>query len=256
MNEVNMAVAHDLLKEETAVKELPKFPLDNDPHAEATEKAVAEIGSQIKGCEINLGTLRIATQIREFVLQGVTLKNTLKDMEEVWLSLYTEDKRCPIVEQQATKVRAQLIVMYGVKLIKYINSIVGLDLVPLAVDANPNSIVFQSRNPADVNWKLDSVMLNIGSNRIKDHEHLFTLMMVNIFGVSEHFVKFALKQTWEGLRQLVIKTYDFDIGETANKPGAPTLYIAEKALNEYIAAPINGYDIINTEVELPVEFHW
>lgn len=190
---------------------------------------------------VNLTTLRMATQIRELVLQGVTLKNTMNDMYEVWLSLYTPDQRCPIVEQTATKVRAQLITLYGVKLIKYINSIVGLDLVPLAADANPASLNYEERSPADINWKLDAIILNIGSNRIRNHGHMFTLMMVNVFGVSEQFMEFAMDPTWEGLRNIVKKTYDYDLGDTEFVKGFPELELVDGALLNYLACPSKGY---------------
>ncbi|EBY9763884.1 hypothetical protein D5W64_12295 [Salmonella enterica subsp. enterica serovar Saintpaul] len=190
---------------------------------------------------INLTTLRIATQVRELVLQGITLKNTMNDMHEVWLSLYTPDQRCPIVEQTATKVRAQLITLYAVKLIKYINSIVGLDLVPLAADANPASLNYEERSPADINWKLDAIILNIGSNRIRNHGHMFTLMMVNVFGVSEQFMEFAMDPTWEGLRNIVKKTYDYDLGDTEFVKGFPELELVDGALLNYLACPSKGY---------------
>lgn len=196
MSEVNMAVAHDLLKEDAVVPA-------------AWESSVTQI---------DLRAIRIATQARELVLQGTTLKNTLKEMNEVWLSLFTEDKRCLITDMQATKVRAQLITLYGVKLIKYINSIVGLDLVPLAQDASPENLNYGERDPADRNWKIDSVMLNIGSNKITSHEHLFKLMMINIFGVSELVVDFALEPTYGKLRSYLTKTYDW---HPVDEPCAP-----------------------------------
>lgn len=256
MSEVNMAVAHDLLKEETAIKELPKLPLDNDPHAEATKKVVDEIDTLVKDVVIDLRTIRIATQIREYILQGVTLQNTLKEMNEVWLSLFTEDKRCLITDMQATKVRAQLITLYGVKLIKYINSIVGLDLVPLAQDASPENLNYGERDPADRNWKIDSVMLNIGSNKITSHEHLFKLMMINIFGVSEQFVDFAMTPSWAGLRTLVMKVYDYDIGDVEGKESVPTLALADKALNTYLCNPFIAYDIVNCKADLSGAVHF
>lgn len=233
MSEVNMAVAHDLLKEDIVPA--------------AWESSVTQI---------DLRAIRIATQIREYILQGVTLQNTLKEMNEVWLSLFTEDKRCLITEMQATKVRAQLITLYGVKLIKYINSIVGLDLVPLAQDASPENLNYGERDPADRNWKIDSVMLNIGSNKITSHEHLFKLMMINVFGVSEQFIDFALAPSWVGLRALVMKVYDYDIGDVEGKESVPTLGLANKALNTYLGNPFVAYDIVNCKADLTDKVHF
>lgn len=225
MTELNMATAHQELEKEVMTS------------AESKSK-------------IDFKTLRIATQVRELVLQGITLKNTFNAMEEVWLSLYTEDKKCLIVDMTATKVRAQLINLYAIKFIKYMNSIVGLDLVPLAQSVNPTAADFENRNPADQDWKLDSIILNIGSNKITNHEHMFRLMLINVFGVSEEFVKFSMDQTWEGLRSIILKTYDIDLGETEHAIGSPTLYIAEKALRGYVETPAMGYDVINTKAEL------
>lgn len=190
---------------------------------------------------INLNTLRIATQVRELVLQGVTLKNTLKDMHEVWMSLYSEDKKCLIVEMQATKVRAQLINLYAIKLIKYVNSIVGLDLVPLAQQVNPASADMQNRDPATFSWKMDSILLNICSNKIDDHEHLFKLLMINLFGVSEQVIEFSLAPTWTDLRDIIIKTYDFDLGDVEGAAGIPELELVEGALYNYLSNPEQGY---------------
>lgn len=189
----------------------------------------------------NLNTLRIATQVRELVLQGVTLKNTLKDMHDVWMSLYSEDKKCLIVEMQATKVRAQLINLYAIKLIKYINSIVGLDLVPLAQQVNPASADMQNRDPATFSWKMDSVLLNICSNKIDDHEHLFKLLMINLFGVSEQVIEFSLAPTWTDLRDIIIKAYDFDLGDVEGVAGIPELELVEGALYNYLHNPEQGY---------------
>lgn len=230
-------------------KELPQFPLENDPHPEHTAAAVKEITTSIEqenknvseAKAINLNTLRIATQVRELVLQGVTLKNTLKDMHEVWMSLYSEDKKCLIVEMQATKVRAQLINLYAIKLIKYVNSIIGLDLVPLSQQVNPASADMQNRDPATFSWKMDSILLNICSNKIDNHEHLFKLLMINLFGLSEQVIEFALNPTWEGLREIIIKTYDIDLGDTEGVTCTPELELVEGALYNYLSNPEQGY---------------
>jgi len=180
----------------------------------------------------NLTTLRIATQIHELALQGVTLRNTFKEMENVWLELHTQDKRCLIVEQVATKVKYQLVNLYAIKLIKYINSIIGLDLVPLA-----------QQDPSTRTWKMDAVILNIASNKVTDHEHLFRLMMVNLFGLSETVIEFAMTAKASVLRDYVKKTYDVDLGEPTSEDQAIDLEQTEAALRNYLKSPEKKYTL-------------
>lgn len=177
-----------------------------------------------------LSTLRIATQVHELALQGVTLRNTFKEMNEVWLSLYTTDKQCPIVEQTGTKVKYQLVNLYAVKLIKYINSIVGLDLVPLA-----------QQDVTNKSWRQDAIILNIAGLKITDHEHLFELMMVNLFGLSTDVIEFAMHGKASVLRNYVKKTYDIDLGEPSSEDQVIELPQVEAALFNYIIAPERGY---------------
>lgn len=173
--------------------------------------------------------LRIATQVRELAVQGITLSNTLKAMETVWDELKTEDGTELIVQQTASKVKYQLVQMYAAKLMKYMNSIIGMDLVPLAYQE------IQSRT-----WRQDSIILNIASNRIDNHEHLFVLLMVNLFGLDKDVVSYSLYPTFDKLRAYVRKVYDFDLGETdhLSEDDVPTIEGATKALREFICAGI------------------
>lgn len=179
---------------------------------------------------INLNTLRIATQVRELLLQGVTLKNTFKEMEEIWLSLYTEDKRCPIVEQSATKVKYQLVNLYAYRLVKYMNSIVGLDLTSMS-----------QQDPDTRTWKMDSIILNTAGNKVKNHTHLFCTLLVNLFGVSENIIAIAFEPTAENIRAYVKKTYDIDLGDTEGLTSELTIEEAEGALQNYLADPTKAY---------------
>ncbi|QYN80103.1 hypothetical protein PQD71_gp223 [Kosakonia phage Kc263] len=178
----------------------------------------------------SLSTLRIATQVRELALQGVTLRNTLKEMNEVWLSLYTTDKQCPIVEQMGTKVKYQLVNLYAVKLIRYLNSIIGLDLVPLA-----------QQDVTTRTWRQDAIILNISGQKITDHEHLFELMLVNLFGLSQDILKFALSSKAADLREYVKKTYDIDLGEPTTEEQTITLEQVEMALTAFLLDSEHGY---------------
>jgi hypothetical protein len=181
---------------------------------------------------INLNTLRIATQVRELLLQGVTLKNTFKEMEEVWLSLYDKDQQPLIVLQAGTKVKYQLVNLYAIKLIKYMNSIVGLDMVPLA-----------QQDPETRTWKNDVVILNIAGNKVKDHEHMFRTMLVNLFGISEDIIKIAFEPTAENIRDYVKKTYDIDLGDTEGLTSELSIEEAEGALHNYLADPTKAYQL-------------
>lgn len=179
---------------------------------------------------INLNTLRIATQVRELLLQGVTLKNTFREMNQVWLSLYTEDKTCPIIEQSGTKVKYQLVNLYAIKLIKYMNSIVGLDLVPLA-----------QQDPETRTWKMDGIILNISGNKVRDHEHLYRTMLVNLFGISEDILTIAFEPTAENIRSYVKKTYDIDLGDTEGLTSEISLEEADGAIYNYVNDPTQSY---------------
>ena len=190
---------------------------------------------------INFNTLRIATQVRELSLQGVTLRNTFKAMNEVWLSLHDKDMKCLIVEQIATKTKYQLVQMYAAKLMKYMNSIIGLDMVPLA-----------QQDLTKGTWRQDSILLNIASNRVDNHEHLFVLLLVNLYGLNTDVVSFAMYPSYAKLRNYVLKTYDYDLGDTEGLDPigdeavpedhrVPTLDEAETNLVNYLNVPGIGY---------------
>lgn len=180
----------------------------------------------------SFNTLRIATQIRELINQGVTLKNTLKEMNEVWLSLHTADQKCPIVEQTASRVKHQLVNTYAIKLIKYMNSIVGLDMVPLS-----------QQDPEAGTWKMDAIILNISCNKVESHEHLFRLFLVNLYGLNETFVDYALNPSTAGIREYVKKTYDLDLGETEGVVANVSLEQAQAAIDAYMEHPEGGYTL-------------
>lgn len=191
-------------------------------HMSNVEQALEKAGWAAEAKPINLGDLRILTQARELVIQGITLRNTFKEFNEVWLELHTEDKKCIIVDQVATKLKYQLVNLYAIKLVKYLNSIIGLDMVPLA-----------QQDPQTRTWKMDSVILNIASNKVTDHEHLFRLMVVNLFGVSEDVIDFSLAPTYTKLHQYLAKTYARNIPGVVHD-GEPTIEEMDKAIINYI----------------------
>jgi hypothetical protein len=181
---------------------------------------------------VDLKTLRIGTQVLEIAIQGYTARNTFKEMGEVWLSLMDKDQKAQIVEQHASKVKYQLVQLYSQKMIKYVRSVIGFDLIPSA--------------QADLltkNWRIDSLLLNIASNKINSHEHLFRLLLINVFGLSEQLVDLFLAPTSDKLRQYVNDTYGINLGEPVNGITPITISDAENALNAYIAEPSAGYKI-------------
>lgn len=209
-----------------AVQLLPESQLGNNDQATLGHNHYGEALKRHTDGEYirrNLNQLRIATQIRELALQGVTLKNTFNHMNEVWLELMTEDKQCIIVEQTATKLKYQLVNLYAVKLVKYLSSIVGLDLVPLA-----------QQDPSTRTWKMDAVILNIASNKVKDHEDLYRLMLVNLFGLNEEIINLSFDFTWENIRQYIRKVYDIDLGDTDGITETPDLDRIEGTIHNWL----------------------
>lgn len=195
--------------------------------------ADVKLPSNRESSSINLNEIRIASQVHQLALQGITLSNTFKEMNEVWLECHDQDKRCMIVEQQATKVKYQLVTMYVVKLYRYMKSIVGLDLVPLAQQDGENKT-----------WKLDAIVLNIASNQVKDHEDLFRSILINLFGVSEQLLDIAFNPTIDNVRKYIKDTYDVDLGETEGLVNKEfTIDQASHALTSYIADPKAGYKL-------------
>lgn len=182
---------------------------------------------------INPETLRIATQVREFAIQGITLKNTFKEMGAKWEELKTKDGVSLIVEQMGTKLKYQLINLYAIDLIKYMNSIVGLDLVPLAQqDLKGDSL------------RRDAFILNVSGLRINDHEQLFRLMLINLFGINDFLVDFAFDPDAKTLREYVLATYSVDLGTdaiTSAEPIKVSIEMTEKALGDYIQNPEFNY---------------
>lgn len=203
---------------------------DKNTTLEMNNEGMEVVSNNWDSTIFNFNKLRIATQIQELLIQGVTIKNTFKEMNEVWLSLYTADKRCPIIDQTATKVKYQLVNQYAYSLIKYLNSIIGLDLVPLA-----------QQDPTTRTWKMDSVILNVGGNKVNNHEHLFRTLMVNLFGVSENILDIAFNPTAENIRTYVKKTYDIDLGDTEGVTEEITIEKAGTAVLQYLQKPEQPY---------------
>ncbi|WNV45946.1 hypothetical protein [Aeromonas phage AerS_266] len=110
-------------------------------------------------------------KVRSFILHAYTVKNTLKEMESVWDSLKVDGTPIMVTEHM-TRTKAQCVQIYARKLMLYVRSITNFEMFPITLE--------------DIqvgNWRIDSIILNIASNEIKSHEHLYQLIMTNIFGV-------------------------------------------------------------------------
>lgn len=177
----------------------------------------------------DLKLIRQHTQVLELLTQGITLKNTFKEMEPVWESLYTPDKRCVIVEQEASKVKYQAVNLYTIKLIKYINSIVGLDLVPLA-----------QQNVDSHQWITDLIILNVASNKIKDHYDLYVKLLVNLFGVSEDIIEIAFNPSYETLETYLVKTYGIGLTNDEALPEPITIEFITDVIEKYLDGSSEG----------------
>ena len=75
----------------------------------------------------NLEVIRRYTHAIEFVEQAFTIENTFKEMIPVWEKLLSEDGSSIIVRETLTRSKAQLVQLYARDLMKYVNSIIGLN---------------------------------------------------------------------------------------------------------------------------------
>jgi hypothetical protein len=57
------------------------------------------------------------------------------------------------------------------------------------------------------NWRVDCIILQIASNDIKDHRHLFELMMTNIYGVPTVMFDFIKNKSSLVLAKYMENTY-------------------------------------------------
>ena len=131
-----------------------------------------------------------------FIEHAHTVKNTFKEMEPVWDSLKVDGVEV-IVKQHMTRVKAQCVQLYARKLMQYVMSIMNFDMFPIAIE--------------DVrigNWRVDSIIIQIASNEVKSHEHLYQLLMTNIFGIPTVMFDFIQSDFgMEKLEEYLSKTY-------------------------------------------------
>lgn len=169
-------------------------------------------------------TIRANTQALEIIRQADTLKTIYAEMEEVWLTLQTKDKKCPIVEQQATIVKRKLIRMYSVKLINYMRSVVNTDLVTMAIDTDESF------------WIADDIVQRLSDGPIRDHFHLYCLLVNALFGLSMRYIDVMFKEeiTLNDLTTLLNDVYIITVDDFAVAPETLSEVITER-LSAYIA---------------------
>lgn len=120
----------------------------------------------------NLEAIRRYTHAIEFVEHAVTIENTFKEMVPTWEKLLSEDKTSVIVTQEMTRAKAQCVQLYARDLMKYVNSLTNFTMFPI------------SQEDVKVgNWRVDCIILQLACNKVKDHRHLFELMMTNLYCV-------------------------------------------------------------------------
>lgn len=121
---------------------------------------------------INMNHLTILTQFRNLVLSAHTVQNTLKEMRPVWEEYLDENGHSVVTKDLMSRPKYMIVQMYARRLMKHFTEISGLSIFPMAME--------------DVrvgNWRVDSILLQIASNEVKGHEHLYQLLMTNLFGV-------------------------------------------------------------------------
>lgn len=151
--------------------------------------------------------IRQKTQLVAFVEHAFTIKNLEKDMVSVWDELKTDDKRCPIVDDHMTRVKAQCVQLYTRKLFTATKIIANFDMFPITQE--------------DIrigNWRIDSIVTQIASNKVNDHHHLFQLLMTNIFGVPTIMFEFITNGMQRKTLQEYLKvTYPLDSFEDGDE---------------------------------------
>jgi hypothetical protein len=140
--------------------------------------------------------MRQGTQVLSFFAHAHTVKNIYKEMESVWDSLKVDGREL-VVEHHMTRVKAQLVQLYAAKLMKLVGIHTNFDLVPVVKE-----------NVAVGNWRVDSLIVQVASNKVGSHEHLYQLLMTNIYGIPTvmfDFIKAGFTQ--EPLERYMRATY-------------------------------------------------
>lgn len=146
-------------------------------------------------------TLQAHMFAMEMFYQGEVVKSVFEDMEEVWLKLYTKDKKCPIVEQVGTFVKRKLVKEYAIHLIRQVRGIYGLTLATKTSD------------PDAMFWIADDIIQRIADGKTENHEGLFKTLFNALFGTAIEILNFMLadNHTKESLYAVVKKFYVINV---------------------------------------------
>lgn len=131
---------------------------------------------------LQLETIAQYTHAINFVKHAATVENTFKEMMPTWEKLLSADGSSIIIKDTMTRAKAQLVQLYARDLMKYVRTITGLTMFPIAQE--------------DIkvgNWRVDSIILQLASNDVKSHRHLFELMMTNIYCVPSIMFEYGKK---------------------------------------------------------------
>lgn len=160
---------------------------------------------------------------RSFLLHAHTVKNTFKEMEPVWDSLKV-DGTAIMVTEHMTRTKAQCVQIYARKLMLYVKSITNFEMFPIAIE--------------DIqvgNWRVDSIILNIASNEIKSHEHLYQLLMTNIFGIPGIMFDFIKNDFAVSYLKEYMKTVFIPLLVTLPEEGAVSVECFENKLSQHLS---------------------
>lgn len=126
-------------------------------------------------------TIRAYTQAIAIMEQSYLIQSIYEDMNEVWLSLHTPDKKCPIVEQVGTNIKRRLVRQYTIAFINKVRKTIGFDICSKVADSD------------NAFWSADDIVLRISDSEVKDHFSMFKSLFNAIFGLSIKIIDFAFK---------------------------------------------------------------
>lgn len=120
-----------------------------------------------------------------------------KEMDATWLSLYTKEQTCPIVEQTGTFVKRKLVKQYAAVLVKSLNGISGC------------TFVTKFNSQPDEFWTADEVVTQIADTPTKDHADLFKALLSQVYGVSHGVLRVLMDKdvTWLEVYQAVVQVF-------------------------------------------------
>lgn len=176
---------------------------------------------------VTVQNLRALSQAVELFNQGRQLSYIFEDMNETWLTLYTKDKKCPIVEQAGTIVKRNLVRRYAATLIQNLRNTIGLDLISRVIDKDAAF------------WMADDIIQRISDNKTESHEALFKALVSSIFGVAIDVLNFMLKEEktkgdlYGVLKQFYdLKVIDIEEDDSITVEGATEALLAYLQRNE------------------------